>query len=44
MRCLAKITVWKCPTHGEMELMEDLAEAYCPKCGAKMEKVGGYEE
>jgi len=41
---VAKVYVWKCPEHGEVELLEDLEVAYCPKCGAKMEKVGEYEE
>ena len=41
---MGKVYVWRCSEHGEMELMEDLIEAFCPKCGRRMEKVGEYEE
>ena len=42
---MPKVSVWKCETHGEFELI-DYAEpiAYCPKCGKSMEKVGEYDE
>ena len=39
-----KVYVWKCSEHGEMELLVDLAVAFCPECGRAMTKVGEYEE
>jgi Zn finger protein HypA/HybF involved in hydrogenase expression len=39
-----KVYVWRCSEHGEMELLEELTEAFCPKCGKLMTKVGEYEE
>lgn len=39
-----KITIWECPIHGETEVMEELEEAYCPKCGKKMSRKNGYTE
>ena len=45
MEKLTKVSVFKCPTHGEMELLDHTEPlAYCPKCGASMEKVGEYDE
>ena len=41
---MPKVTVWKCEEHGEVEILEDVKEAHCVKCGKKMEKVGEYEE
>lgn len=40
-----KISVWKCPVHGEVELI-DWTEplAYCPHCGRSMQRMGGYDE
>lgn len=42
---MAKITVFKCPEHGEQEMV-DFKEplAHCPYCGKVMEKVGEYDE
>jgi hypothetical protein len=42
---MQKVSVWKCPEHGEIEFL-DYTEpvAYCPKCGKSMEKVGEYDE
>jgi len=42
---MAKITVYKCPEHGEIELI-DFKEplAHCPYCGAVMTKTGEYNE
>ena len=39
-----KVYLWKCETHDEVEMFEDLTEAYCPKCGKLMTKVGEYTE
>lgn len=36
--------VWICPNHGEVEVLEDLTVAYCPKCGAEMSKKSEYDE
>ena len=41
---MTKVTVWTCPEHGEMEILEVLEKAFCPKCGKEMKKVGQYEE
>jgi len=42
---MVKVTVWFCSKcKEEHEILEDLKEAYCPKCGSKMESKGGYEE
>lgn len=41
---MKKVYVYKCEVHGEMELQEELTEAFCPKCGKKMIKTGEYEE
>jgi len=39
-----KVYVWKCEVHGEMELLEEIPVAYCPKCGKQMTKIGEYTE
>jgi len=39
-----KISIYKCPVHGDFEFTEEVAEAHCPKCGAKMSKTGEYVE
>jgi len=41
---MPKVYVWKCSEHGEVELFEESTEAYCPKCGKPMIKVGEYDE
>lgn len=42
---MAKITVWKCSKHGEMELLDHTEPlAYCPNCGESMTRVGEYIE
>jgi tRNA(Ile2) C34 agmatinyltransferase TiaS len=40
-----KVKVYKCPVHGEQEVLDFTSpDAYCPYCGQKMEYVGEYEE
>ena len=41
-----KVTVWKCPEHGEIELIDliDESKAFCPQCGKQMTKEGEYRE
>ena len=39
-----RIYVYKCEWHGEYEFTEEVEEAHCPKCGAKMTKTGEYTE
>jgi len=40
-----KISVWNCPEHGEVELIDWTEDkAYCPQCGKEMVRTGGYEE
>ncbi len=39
-----KVYIWICPNHGEIEVLENLTQAYCPKCGAVMTKKGEYSE
>jgi Zn-finger nucleic acid-binding protein len=41
---VGKVYVWVCEVHGEMELLEDLPVAHCPKCGRVMTKEGEYKE
>jgi len=41
---VTKVTVWICSEHGEMEILEALEKAFCPKCGKEMKRVGEYEE
>lgn len=42
---LAKVSVWKCEEHGELELI-DYSDpiAYCSRCGKEMKKQGEYTE
>jgi Zn finger protein HypA/HybF involved in hydrogenase expression len=39
-----KVYVYNCEFHGEFEFTEEVEEAHCPKCGAKMVKTGEYSE
>lgn len=40
-----KISVWVCPDHGEIELINwTLIEAHCPNCGKLLVKTGEYTE
>jgi len=40
-----KISVWNCPVHGEVELIDWTEKiAYCPHCGTLMTRTGEYEE
>ncbi len=40
-----KISVWKCPEHGEFELIDYTSpKAFCNICGKEMIKIGEYEE
>lgn len=41
---MTTVYIWICPTHGEVEVLEDLKKAYCPKCGVEMTKKGEYIE
>jgi transposase len=41
----ARVKVFECPEHKELELVDfHLEKAFCPCCGKEMKKVGEYTE
>jgi rRNA maturation endonuclease Nob1 len=38
------VYVWKCSTHGEVELFTKQEKAFCPQCGKEMTYIDSYVE